>query len=1127
MISYLHQLLLVIKHESKMVLRSWPFRILSFICFAVACLQMVGMVSLIYFVSADTYLGPMFTARNTTMLVLMNMGGLLLWITVFFTNDIGPRDRRIGISDVVGSRPLSTGQYVTGRVLGLLLPLVCLMALTLALTLVVNKACGFHTAPFREYAPPFLSFGVLAVAFTAALTACFSTLMKNRLLASLSTLGLILLTSIWLAQKHDVFDIGGYVVSGNYSDLIGYGPVGPLLIHRSIYLCATLFLVSAAILLYPRPQTAGSRKSAAIASALLLAAAATLAARFVLHGRHNNAVQQEWRETLRVATANTAAAVDRYDIDLDLTARGGRVHAGVATTLRNRDETDRSTFIFMLNPGLHIDAVSTSDGRPVTVERKGPLVELTLDAPLPPGQSVPLVWQYGGKLDPRAAWLVEKPLAEELKERNIQGMAAIMMGQLSGWVGSRFCFFLPESHWYPLPNSTYGYDYPQKRPANFATAQVSLTMPAGWTAATQGLLVDEKTDGDRTTLVFETDTPVPQLSLCAGEYTKVEAEIDGIVCRFYYAPEHSENVEFFADAADELKRVVSESIEQIADELGLEYPYKSLSLVEVPASCRSFTDSWDSRNLLVQPGALLLKETDFFNAYFAQTYKRSRESTKRQGTGATDAQIKAELLKRYFARNVFGGDLELSLVPNYWEFQVDSTGSAYPVLGSGFTAALSDMALGRYQRDGGHAMQRLAQPAGSVNVKDDEVNIGMGAKFLQPDLDQEELLVPLGKLSPSEQEEKFLMLMNRKTKGFVRTLAMVMGEKRWAEFISAVLDKHRFKQIELADMEREATDHSDEDVSWIFEQFVTEPVMPGYVITRADAYEIDAGQRERQFQTVVRVANLEEGKGYILLGFDTEESQKYQGADWLTRVPKKEVLFDSREEKEIRMVLSEKPVNAWLHSVSSRNVDVPIEQLYVPEESRNVPGEDSVRSLPLAERELAVIVDDLDEGFSTVELGKKSRTRLADAKRKKGIEEYPEYSLWSWPRRWHNQTSTEAYGKYLATRKVKRNGDGSHLAVWSASLPQDGTYEVFIYTEPEERGRHKIMVDASEGSQEISLELKTARRGWTSLGKYRFKADATARVELSDEVEESGGKSVLIHADAVKWVYQGPANAVQ
>jgi len=1124
--SYLYQLLLVIKYESKMVLRSWPFRILSFICFAVACMQVVGMLSLIYFVSADTYLGPMFTARNTTMLVLMNMGGLLVWITVFFTNDIGPRDRRIGVGDVVGSRPLSTSQYVTGRMLGLLLPMVCLMALTLALALVVNKAFGFHSAPFREYALSFLSFGVLTVSFTAALTACLSTLMKNRLLASLSSLALILVASIWLAQKHNMFDISGYVVSGNYSDLIGYGPVDQLFIHRSMYLCVTLFLVSAAILLYPRPQTAGSRKSAAIASALLLAATATLAACFVLHARHNKADQQEWREMLRAATANSAAAVDRYDIDLDLTARSGRVRAGVATKLRNRDETSRSTFIFMLNPGLCIDAVSTADGRPVTVERKGPLVELTLDTPLPAGQSIPLVWQYGGRIDPYAAWLVETPLAEGWQERNMQQLAS-MMGKLSGWVGSRFCFFLPESHWYPRPNSTYGYDYPQKRPANFATAQVSLTVPAGWTAVTQGLLVDEKTDGDRTTVVFETDTPVPQMSLCAGEYTKVETEIYGIDCRFYYAPVHSENVEFFADAADELKRVVSESIEHMADKLGLEYPYKSLSLVEIPASCRSFSDSWDSRNLLIQPGVLLLKETDFFNAYFAQTYKRSRKSTKKQGTGATDAQIKAELLKRYFARNVFGGDLELNLVPNCWEFQLDPAGPAYPVLGSSFTAALSDAALDRHQRGGEYATNRLAQPAGSMTIDGDEVNLGMGAKFLQPDLDQEELLIPLGKLRPLEQEEKFVMLMNRKTKGFVRTLAMVMGEKQWAEFVRAVLDKHRFKQIELADLEREATDRSDKDVSWIFEQFVTEPVMPGYLITRADAYEIDAGQRERQFQTVVRVANLEEGKGYVTVGFDTETSQQYVGTDWLTRVPKKEVFFDSREEKEIRMVLSEKPVNAWLLSASSRNVDVPIEQIYVPEESRNVPGEDSVRSLPLAGRELTVIVDDRDEGFSTVDLGKESRDQLPELKVKKGTEQYAEYRGFGWPRRWQDHTTTEAYGKYRQARKIKRRGNGTQLAIWSAALPQDGVYEVFMYVEPEERGRYKVTVKASETSREIALELKGAKRGWNSLGKYRFSSDEEARVELSDDVEDSGRRYFLVNADAVKWVYLGPTNAVQ
>jgi hypothetical protein len=1116
--AYLWQLLLVVKHETRMVVRSWPFRILSFICFSLASLQVLGTISLVYFVSADSYLGPLFTAANTTMIGLAQMSGLLTWIVIFFANDIGTRDKRVGISDVVGSRPLSTGQYVTGRLLGLMLPLTILMAVFLAASLLVNTAFGFRTASFHQYASFFFHFGVLGVGFAAALAAFFSTLLRNRLLAALAAIAPIIVSAIWLAQYHSVFDIGGYSISNNYSDLIGYGPIGELAIHRLTYLCLTLLLVSGTAFFYPRAEAARRGRVTVVMFVALTLTSAGLIGYYVSDETHDEAKRQQWREALTAATTNRAAAVDHYDMDIEIIPRGGRLRATVTMLLKNRDEADRDAFVFALNPGLHIDNVSTVDGASVAVVRRGPVVELTLDAPLPPGGTMPLVWDYGGKADPRAAWLTAAPFAESWQERNVQQMAGLM-GGLSGWVGRRFCFFLPESQWYPIPNSTFGYAYPDKRPANFAEARITLRIPAGWTGVTQGALVDESAADSSTTLVFETDTPVPQFSLCAGEYTKVSTRINGIDCAFFYAPVHRENVDMFADTADEIGRIIGESLEHIADTLELEYPYKSLSLVEVPSNCRSFSDSWDGRNLHVQPGVLLISESDFFSVYFAQTYKRAEKQTKKEGTGATNAQIKAELVKRYFARNAFSGNLEVNLIPSYWEFQIDPAGTAYPALGAAFTAALSERALGRHQRDASHAMNRLAQPSATVDVGGNEMNVGMPPARPELDFDQEQLILPLGSIMPSGQDKRFVGLMNRKTEGLLRTLETVMGEKEWRAFVPELLDTYRFKQITLEDLEHAIRDRSEEDASWVFDQFVSEPVMPGYMITHAEAYEIDAGQRERQFQTVVRIANIEAGKGYVRLLIETEGSADDDTVE-------QDVFFSSLEEKEIRKILSDKPKSVRVMSACSRNVQDPFETLYVPEERRSDPGEESVRNVPVAERQLAVTVDDMDEGFSTINLEKDSRVRLVKSKEAQGSGEYPEYRGFGAPRQWRHETTDDAYGKYLRTRKIKRRGDGSHLAVWSASLPQDGIYEVLFYTEPARRGRYRITVENGESSQEVDLELKTARSGWNSLGKYRFSEDSHACVKLSDDVPEASRNS-RVYADAIRWVYQDTPEAAQ
>jgi hypothetical protein len=1119
-IAYLWKLLLITKHETKMVVRSWPFRIVTFLCFGVASLQIIGMLAAIHFVSADLYLGPIFTASNIAMLGLAQVGGLLTWIVIFFGNDIGSRDKRVGISDVVSSRPMSVGQYVVARLIALMLPLVFLMASVLVVSVVANVAFGLRAAAFRQYAPFFLYFCVLSVGFASALTAFCSTIFRNRLLASAAALIPILASAVWLMEYSALFDIGGFRVSGTYSDLIGYGPTTELIAHRLLYVCLTLFLVSAAILFYPRPEGARRPVTVMLAFAVLLAASTALTYRYVTNEQDSAARWHEGRDALEAATTNRGAAVDHYDMDLAIKADRGRIEAHVTTLLRNRESSAQRTFVFVLNPGLAIEGVSTAQGRPVSVARRESVATLTLDAPLAPGESIEIAWQYGGTIDPRAAWVNEAPLAETWGKHS-DAQAANVVGKLSAWVGNRFSFFLPESHWYPIPNATFGHAYPAKRPANFATARIRVQMPAGWIGVTQGTLIDERIDDSGSVSVFEAKVPVPQFSLCAGEYRRVNAEINGIACSLYYAPEHKGNIEFFADAGDEVKRLIGDSLESITSVLGIDYPYGSLAVVETPSQCRTYGDSWDGRNLTVQPGVLLLSEADFFNAYFTQSYDRAEVRSKEQGTGATNAQIKAELLRRYFNQSAFGGDLELNLMANYWEFQVDAVGTARGALGSAFTAALADRAIGRHQRGDDFAEERMGEMgAGFDENSKSPVDAAIEMdREKEVESDQEELLMPLAALNPAGQEERFTWLLNRKTSGLLGTLSTVMGDKAWQALVPELLAEYRFKEFTIDDLERAVSERCEEDVAWIFHQFVSEPVMPGYMITHAEAYEIDAGQRDRQFQVVARIANIEEGKGYVRLSIPTE------GGPESDRVEQR-VFFDSFEEKEVRMVLRNKPFSLVLKSACSRNVQDPLETLFVPEERRNVPGEESIRIIPEGEGPPTVTVDDMDPGFTTVNLQEETRVRLVKPRKPGDPIFYPEHNGFGAPRQWERETTSAAFGQYLRTRKVKARGDGSQMAVWSATLPKDGAYEVFFYSRFAWGGRYRIDVESAEGSQEVEFDLSTAKNGWNSLGKYTFSKDSVAYVKLSDDILD-GYRWSRVNADAVRWVYQDTPDGVQ
>jgi hypothetical protein len=509
---------------------------------------------------------------------------------------------------------------------------------------------------------------------------------------------------------------------------------------------------------------------------------------------------------------------------------------------------------------------------------------------------------------------------------------------------------------------------------------------------------------------------------------------------------------------------------------------------------------------------LLLTESDFFGEYFDFLYTQSEESSKKQGTGATSGQIKAELLWKYFSQGQFGSDLQLNILTNYWEFQLAPTGTAYPALGSAFTAVMAESALGRHE---GRSMPNVNMEmmfSGRNPYSRSDGFKGLG-------FDPNELLMPLSAITPTDQKRRFDSLLNRKTYGLLDALELVVGKEAWSEFVPALLERRRFQSISIEDLHEGIQDYTDEDLSWVFEQFVYESVMPGYAINHVEAYEIDMGQRERQFQIALRIENIEEGKGYAQLVIETEESGN-------TDTVEQTLFFSDREEKEIRMVLRDKPKSVRIASAGSRNIHEPTESVYVPEERRQSAGEDSERTISVEERTLVVTVDDLDAGFFTTNLNPETRIRLMSARPPGEPDTYPEHYGWRPPRQWKQQTTSEAFGKYLRTRKIKSAGDGSQFATWSASLPRDGTYEVFFYARLEQwesRGRYLMTIESGEYTQDVEFYLSTAKEGWNSLGKYKFRKDRPAQVKLSDEIPDSFRFSRL-YADAVRWVYQEPVD---
>jgi hypothetical protein len=138
--------------------------------------------------------------------------------------------------------------------------------------------------------------------------------------------------------------------------------------------------------------------------------------------------------------------------------------------------------------------------------------------------------------------------------------------------------------------------------------------------------------------------------------------------------------------------------------------------------------------------------------------------------------------------------------------------------------------------------------------------------------------------------------------------------------------------------------------------------------------------------------------------------------------------------------------------------------------------------------------------------------------------DYEPYSGSREPARWSEWRTSDAYGIYKRTLKIKKGGSGADKGVWGAEIPEKGRYEIFVYigvNEDSFRGTrrarprlariYKYLIRHAGGEEEIDFDVSAAEHGWNSLGTYRFKTGA-AEVVLSDEGEG------LIIFDAVRFM---------
>ena len=212
----------VAAYESKTLYRSWFFRI-----FAILAL-------LILFGTNMGFFGGHADARWTFRAIPANMPYInVLFISVaqaviavFLASDFLKRDKKLDTTEVIYARPITNGEYVLGKTLGILVLFVGLVVLALVMTLVFNMIRKDVPVAWGAYLYYPLLITIPTLVFILGLSFFMMILLRSQAVTFLVLLGYIGLTLFYFQDKlYGMLDYMAFNLPMVYSLLVLQVPV--------------------------------------------------------------------------------------------------------------------------------------------------------------------------------------------------------------------------------------------------------------------------------------------------------------------------------------------------------------------------------------------------------------------------------------------------------------------------------------------------------------------------------------------------------------------------------------------------------------------------------------------------------------------------------------------------------------------------------------------------------------------------------------------------------------------------------------------------------------------------------------------------------------------------------------
>ncbi len=1111
MIQFFRNVHTIAKYESKLLVRSWFFKVFS----VLAVLGLGGFSYGLLFAEQNWPINCIPSLYPYVFMLILSVGQAV--VSIFLASEYLKRDKQLDTSEVFYVRPSSNAEYLIGKIWGTLRVFFAFDLLLLGCGLILSVVALGTVTDYLSFLVYFLLLGVPTLVFIVGLSTTIMLFIRNQALTFVIVLGYIGLTLFYIGDYYYyLFDYLGFNIPMTQSTITGFSDFESLLRHRLIYLLLGCGLICFSIFKFGRlPNSKKKRYAWPVYGSFFIVLGLWGGVSHVSGFLRQERIQTEMVALNNEHVHDPKMVIDSCAFDIQQNGADLLIRADIA----GKPVQSGSVFTFCLNPGFEITEI-TRNGSPVSHTRLRHLVLIDFGENLEQDETVNFTFAYRGQIDERICYL---DIPEELLIQNekINGTPLVTTGKRYAFQSDNYILLTPETYWYPRPGVSYSDQSPDWQQSYFTRYRMKVTPAPGLMPISQGM----RTENVPGTFEFVPDQRLQSVSLIIGNYKEVSLMVDSIEYSVKYIDGHDYFSSTFKSVSDTIPALIRLIKQDFETNFKLDYPFSRFSFVEVPAQFATYSRTWTMAQESMQPEMVLLRERgyDQWGLNFNGRIKWEKEAmTRGWREKQTDEQILAQTFRNSFW---FMNDKNSN-----FEYEEGKLGRASMMVQENPYYVFPQMFNFRYN------IYSVQWPIANRLVE----------LFFQQGQNNDQWMRNINGLS--NDEKALLMMQERSFKDLLTEVEhrdlinnfinisssqlfaegqMKMGIAAFRDSLFSIVKSNEFKNLSFEYLLDSLGKLASCDLFKPMEMWMKPSQLPEYLLGTPKVTSIQTREKDI-YQAEMVISNISEFPGYLKFqlhfnsSYDSDMGPGLKPRQWI-------VHFDPKETKRIVSHWEEEyPILFQINGLYAKNLPLAVNlsagnveesRILIPE------GEQSVSS-DFLQNKGEIVVD--NEDSLLFKLSDPPTSGLLNHWIDKSMQEDFKYTAlqnWRPPFRWTAATDNSYYGLSIRSAYGIRSGDGSQTATWTIPLEQQGKHEIYYYLrKPDELrwNRHGGRREPKEYNftlsyggytEDVTLDLNRSEdNSWVLLGTYNIDSD-TLTVTLSNKSQLR-----MVIADAVKAV---------